>query len=119
MTVSNILDGMQTHSINEAVGGTCHEGNVVQGAAIFFTECECTTNNRSCLRSNEHKTQAGSRDSKKEEHAAETRDENVSKVCLPGSPVDDVTDPMVKTEQGQPINITNTIVSPLPQKRGK
>ena len=119
MTVSNILDGMQGQSINEAVGGNCHEGNVVQRAAIFFTECECKTNNRSCLRSNEHKTHTGSRDGIKEENAAEITEENISKVCLPGSPVDDVTDSIVKTEQGQPKNVTNTIVSPLPQKRGK
>lgn len=107
---------MQTHSINDAVGGTCHEGNVVQGAAIFFTECECT-NNRNCLRSTEHK--ASGSDSRNEQHAVEINEENVLKGHLPGSPVDDVTDSMVKTEHGQPINITNTIVSPLPQKRGK
>ena len=99
------------------MGGTCHEGNVVQGAAIFFTECECT-NNKSSLSSNAHKSPQCNSNS--EQHAVEINEENVLTGQLPGSPVDDVNDSMVKTEKGKkPLNIKNTIVSPLPQKRWK
>ena len=103
---------MQTHSLNDDVSGGSNEGKVVQGAAIFFTECECTTNKS--ISSKENKATSDS----KRRQAGIINEEQVVEGQLPGSPVDDVTDSIVKTEKSLPMNITNTIVSPIPQKRG-
>ena len=114
MTVSNILDGMQTHSLNDVSGGNNDTSNVVQGAAIFFTECECKNNI-----GNSSKEDSSIVDkSTSKQHPSIANEEQSLKGILPGSPVEDLMDSVVKTENTLPINISNTIVSPLPHKRG-
>ena len=110
MTVSNILDEMQTHSLNDVSVGNDDSGNMVQGAAIFFTECECKKKQSSNVAPIEHDSTSTTQQS------VSTKEEQTFK--LPGSPVEDITDSVVKTENTLPINISNTIVSPLTQKRG-
>ena len=104
---------MQTHSLND-VGVGNNEGNVVQGAAIFFTECECKNN-----RGHSSKDDQTEADGETLQHASQANEEQTIKGVLPGSPVEDLTDSVVKTENSLPINVSNTIVSPLSQKRGQ
>ena len=102
---------MQTHSLNDVSVGNNDNGNMVQGAAIFFTECECKKKQSS----NEVKDPSVENDSTSKESAT-SKEEQTFK--LPGSPVEDLMDSVVKTENTLPINVSNTIVSPLTQKRG-
>ena len=111
VTVSNILDEMQTHSLNDVSVGNNDNGNMVQGAAIFFTECECKKKQSS----NEVKESLIENDSTTQQSVS-SKEEQTFK--LPGSPVEDLTDSVVRTENTLPINVSNTIVSPLTQKRG-
>ena len=105
---------MQTHSLNDVSVGNNDTSNVVQGAAIFFTECECKNN-----RGNSSKEDSCTvNNSTIQQHPSITNEEQRLKGILPGSPVEDLMDPVVKTEDTLPINVSNTIVSPLPYKRG-
>ena len=114
MTVSNILDEMQTHSLNDVSGVHDDTTNVVQGAAIFFTECECKNH-----RGHSSKEEISIVDnSTSQQPPSLIKDEQRLKGILPGSPVDDLMDSDVKTEDTLPINVSNTIVSPLTHKRG-
>ena len=115
VAVSNILDKMQTHSLNDL---SCEnkDANVVQGAAIFFTECECTNN---IGHSSKEKKNDVDSTILQPNSATINEDQTLKGQLLPGSPVEDVNDPIVKTEKTLPINVTNTIVSPLAQKKGQ
>ena len=114
MTVSNILDEMQTHSLNDVSGGNNDTSNVVQGAAIFFTECECKNNRGTSSKEDSNTVD----NSTSQPHPSITNEEVGLKGILPGSPIEDLMDPVVKTETTLPINVSNTIVSPLAHKRG-
>ena len=89
---------------------------MVQGAAIFFTECECTTN---IGHSSKEKKSDVDSTIHQQNSATINEDQTLKGQLLPGSPVEDVNDPIVKTEKPLPINVTNTIVSPLAQKKGQ
>merc|ERR1712096_210879 len=120
VTVSKILDEMQNaHSISgDGAVNDSGDQSVVQGAAIFFTECECTNNKSS--NSNEQKNIVESnKKGDKGDNTLGSEQNNTLKVQLPNSPIEDVNDSTVETEKGIKVKITNTIVSPLQQKRGK
>ena len=108
-----------THSISgDGAVNDSGDQSVVQGAAIFFTECECTNN-----KSSNSKEQNNVTDSNKKKDECDkalcSEQNNALKIQLPNSPIEDVNDSAVETETGIKVKITNTIVSPLQQKRGK